>query len=48
MLPDLGPKALVELLGLMLLARRFEEQLIELAQERDIGHFHVYLSLIHI
>ena len=44
MLPDLGPKALVELLGLMLLARRFEEQLIELAQERDIGHFHVYIG----
>ena len=44
MLPDLGPKVLVELLERMLLARRFEEQLIELAQERDIGHFHVYIG----
>lgn len=44
MLPDLEPKALVEFLELMLLTRRFEEQLIELSQERNIGHFHVYIG----
>jgi len=44
MLPDLGVGALMVLLERMLLARRFEELLIDLAQDRDIGHFHVYIG----
>ena len=44
MLPDLEPEALVVLLERMIVARRFEEELIELAGDRDIGHFHVYIG----
>ena len=44
MLPDLEPDALVALLERMIVARRFEEELIELAGDRDIGHFHVYIG----
>jgi len=44
MLPDLGAEVLMMLLERMLVARRFEEQLIDLAQGRDIGHFHVYVG----
>tara|TARA_B100000809_G_scaffold36705_1_gene32163 strand:- start:562 stop:1593 length:1032 start_codon:yes stop_codon:yes gene_type:complete len=44
MLPDLNLDAQVAMLRRMLIARRFEEELIELAQDRDIGHFHVYVG----
>ena len=44
MLPDLEPETLVELLERMIVARRFEEERIELAGDRDIGHFHVYIG----
>ena len=44
MLPDLESDILVSLLERMIVARRFEEELIELAGDRDIGHFHVYIG----
>jgi len=44
MLPDLDPEILVTLLERMIVARRFEEELIDLASDRDIGHFHVYIG----
>ncbi len=44
MLPDLPGDQLVEQLRLMLVIRRFEEALIKLAADRDIGHFHVYIG----
>jgi pyruvate dehydrogenase E1 component alpha subunit len=44
MLPDLSDVNLSELLRLMLVIRRFEEALIALAEEHDVGHFHVYIG----
>ena len=44
MLPDLPAGDLLERLRLMLVIRRFEETLIKLARDVDIGHFHVYVG----
>jgi TPP-dependent pyruvate/acetoin dehydrogenase alpha subunit len=44
MTPDLPENQLVDLLRRMLVIRRFEEALIKLAGEFDIGHFHVYIG----
>jgi len=44
MLPDLHIDVLTVFLERMLVARRFEEELIGLADGRDIGHFHVYIG----
>ncbi len=44
MLPELPPDRLVGYLRDMLVIRRFEEGLIKLARDRDIGHFHVYIG----
>lgn len=44
MLPDLPPVQLVDQLRTMLRIRRFEEALIKLAADHDVGHFHVYIG----
>ena len=44
MLPTLPAAELVAQLRTMLRIRRFEEALIRLAAEHDIGHFHVYVG----
>jgi len=44
MLPDLSSDQILEQLRQAVLIRRFEEELIKLAGERDIGHFHVYIG----
>jgi TPP-dependent pyruvate/acetoin dehydrogenase alpha subunit len=44
MLPAISTQRLLELLRTMLQIRRFEEELIELAQTFDVGHFHVYIG----
>lgn len=44
MLPDLPPQELLAQLRTMLRIRRFEEALIRLAADHDIGHFHVYVG----
>lgn len=44
MLPDLSTPNLTDLLERMLVIRRFEEALINLAGRFDIGHFHVYIG----
>lgn len=44
MLPDLPRAELVAQLRTMLRIRRFEEALIKLAADHDIGHFHVYIG----
>lgn len=44
MLPDIPGDQILEQLRLAVLIRRFEEELIELANGRDIGHFHVYIG----
>jgi pyruvate dehydrogenase E1 component alpha subunit len=44
MLPDLPTAELVTQLRTMLRIRRFEEALIKLALDHDIGHFHVYIG----
>lgn len=44
MLPDLPPDQLLDQLRTMLRIRRFEEALIRLAENHDIGHFHVYVG----
>jgi len=44
MLADLANDQIIEQLRLCLLIRRFEEELIKLASDRDIGHFHVYIG----
>lgn len=44
MLPNLPSDQLVEQLRTAILIRRFEEELINLASGRDIGHFHVYIG----
>lgn len=44
MIPDLAPDQLADLLRRMLVIRRFEEALIALAGEFDVGHFHVYIG----
>lgn len=44
MIPDLSNEQLNELLRRMLVIRRFEEALIALAAEHDVGHFHVYIG----
>ncbi len=44
MLPDLPGTELVAQLRTMLRIRRFEEALIHLAADHDIGHFHVYVG----
>ncbi len=44
MLPDLSSDQILEQLRQAVLIRRFEEQLIKLAGDRDIGHFHVYIG----
>jgi pyruvate dehydrogenase E1 component alpha subunit len=44
MLPPLPPAHLRAQLRTMLRIRRFEEALIRLAQDHDIGHFHVYIG----
>jgi acetoin:2,6-dichlorophenolindophenol oxidoreductase subunit alpha len=43
-LPRLARGALVERFATMLRIRRFEEALIRLAGEHDIGHYHVYIG----
>ena len=44
MLPDLPAPELVAQLRTMLRIRRFEEALIRLAADHEIGHFHVYVG----
>lgn len=44
MLPDLPVQELRAQLQTMLRIRRFEEALITLAQDNDIGHYHVYVG----
>ncbi len=44
MLPDLPSNDILKQLELAILIRRFEEELINLASGRDIGHFHVYIG----
>jgi acetoin:2,6-dichlorophenolindophenol oxidoreductase subunit alpha len=44
MLPGLARDQILKQLELAILIRRFEEQLINLASGRDIGHFHVYIG----
>ena len=44
MLPDLPSEALRAQLRTMLRIRRFEEALIRLAADHEIGHFHVYVG----
>jgi TPP-dependent pyruvate/acetoin dehydrogenase alpha subunit len=44
MLPDIPSGELTDHLRTMLIIRRFEEALIKLAEDRDIGHFHVYVG----
>lgn len=44
MIPDLPPDRLTDFLRRMLVIRRFEEGLIELAGEYAVGHFHVYIG----
>ena len=44
MLPDRPADELVAQLRTMLRIRRFEEALITLAGDHDIGHFHVYIG----
>jgi len=44
MLPDIPSPKILEQLRLAVLIRRFEEELIKLASDRDIGHFHVYIG----
>jgi pyruvate dehydrogenase E1 component alpha subunit len=44
MLPDIPSDQILEQLNVAILIRRFEEELINLAGERDIGHFHVYIG----
>jgi len=43
-LPDLAVPELVERFRTMLRIRRFEEALIGLTAEHDVGHFHVYIG----
>ena len=43
-LPRLTRRALVDRFATMLRIRRFEEALIRLAGEHDIGHYHVYIG----
>jgi TPP-dependent pyruvate/acetoin dehydrogenase alpha subunit len=44
MLPDLPVSTLLDLGQTMLRVRRFEEVLIRLAADHDVGHFHVYIG----
>lgn len=44
MLPDLPADALLGQLSTMLRIRRFEEALIRLSADHDVGHFHVYVG----
>ncbi len=44
MIPDLPPERLGDYLRRMLVIRRFEEGLIELAKDYAVGHFHVYIG----
>lgn len=44
MLPNITDDQVLEQLRLAILIRRFEEELINLASGRDIGHFHVYIG----
>jgi pyruvate dehydrogenase E1 component alpha subunit len=44
MLPKLPTDQIIEQLRIAILVRRFEEELINLASGRDIGHFHVYIG----
>ena len=44
MLPSLPADRLLEQLRTMLRIRRFEEALIRLQQDHDVGHFHVYVG----
>ena len=44
MIPDLPADRLTDYLRRMLVIRRFEEALITLAGEFDVGHFHVYIG----
>ena len=44
MLPELSADQLLHRLESALAIRRFEEALIKLARDRDIGHFHVYVG----
>ena len=44
MLPNVASQEIFQQLKSALLIRRFEEQLIKLAGDRDIGHFHVYIG----
>jgi pyruvate dehydrogenase E1 component alpha subunit len=43
-IPELAGERLVDLLRRMVSIRRFEEALITLAEDFDIGHFHVYIG----
>ncbi len=44
MLPGVTSQQILQQLKSALLIRRFEERLIKLANDRDIGHFHVYIG----
>jgi pyruvate dehydrogenase E1 component alpha subunit len=44
MLANLSSEQIVQQLRMAVLIRRFEEELIKLAGDRDIGHFHVYIG----
>lgn len=44
MLPRIPTSALIEQFRTMVRIRRFEESLIRLAEEHDVGHFHVYVG----
>ena len=44
MLPHLSSEQILDQLKTAILIRRFEEELINLAGTRDIGHFHVYIG----
>ena len=44
MLANLPGEQIIEQLRVAVLIRRFEEELINLSSDRDIGHFHVYIG----
>ena len=44
MLPNLSSDRILQQLRMAVKIRRFEEELIKLAGDRDIGHFHVYIG----
>ena len=44
MLPDDSPRQLTSMLRTMLVIRRFEEALLNLTEDFDVGHFHLYIG----